>query len=62
MIVKVKVPATTANIGPGFDCLGLALNLYNTVEVRLGGNADRDHLVYKTVKRCLIAWEGPCRK
>ncbi|WP_051585798.1 homoserine kinase [Caldanaerobius polysaccharolyticus] len=51
MIVKVKVPATTANIGPGFDCLGLALNLYNTVEVRLGGNADRDHLVYKTVKK-----------
>lgn len=51
MIVKVKVPATTANIGPGFDCLGLALNLYNTVEVRLGGSPDRDHLVYKTVKK-----------
>lgn len=28
------MPATTANIGPGFDCLGLALNLYNTVEMR----------------------------
>jgi homoserine kinase len=27
--VKVQVPATTANIGPGFDCLGAALNLYN---------------------------------
>jgi homoserine kinase len=25
----VKVPATTANIGPGFDCLGAALTLYN---------------------------------
>jgi len=25
----VRVPATTANIGPGFDCLGLALNLWN---------------------------------
>ena len=24
------MPATTANIGPGFDCLGAALNLYNT--------------------------------
>jgi homoserine kinase len=28
-MVRVTVPATTANIGPGFDTLGLALNLYN---------------------------------
>lgn len=28
-VVKIRVPATTANIGPGFDILGLALNLYN---------------------------------
>lgn len=27
--VKVLLPATTANLGPGFDCLGLALRLYN---------------------------------
>jgi homoserine kinase len=27
--VMVKVPATTANLGPGFDCIGAALNLYN---------------------------------
>ena len=27
--VKVTVPATTANVGPGFDCLGAALSLYN---------------------------------
>lgn len=27
-MVSVRVPATTANLGPGFDCLGLALNLY----------------------------------
>ena len=26
--VHVRVPATTANIGPGFDCLGCALSLY----------------------------------
>lgn len=25
----VKVPATSANLGPGFDCMGIALNLYN---------------------------------
>lgn len=30
--VNITVPATTANLGPGFDCLGLALGLYNQVE------------------------------
>lgn len=29
MSITVRVPATTANIGPGFDCLGAALTLYN---------------------------------
>lgn len=33
MKVSVKVPATIANLGPGFDCLGLALPLYNEVTV-----------------------------
>jgi homoserine kinase len=27
--ITVKVPATTANLGPGFDCIGTALKLYN---------------------------------
>jgi len=30
--VAVKVPATTANLGPGFDTLGLALSLYDELE------------------------------
>ena len=30
--VQVKVPATTANLGPGFDALGLALDLWNEAE------------------------------
>jgi len=34
--VKVRVPATTANLGPGFDVLALALRLYNTVEMEVG--------------------------
>lgn len=34
--VRVRVPATTANLGPGFDCLGVALRIYNTVEVLEG--------------------------
>jgi len=31
--VSVRVPCSTSNLGPGFDCLGLALQLYNTVTV-----------------------------
>ena len=32
MVVKVVAPATTANLGPGFDSLGCALTLYNRFE------------------------------
>ena len=39
-VVKVQVPATTANLGPGFDCLGLALALYNTVELSVSATTD----------------------
>lgn len=33
MKVSVKVPATSANLGPGFDCLGIALPIYNTITI-----------------------------
>lgn len=32
-MIKIRVPATSANLGPGFDCLGLALSAYNTFSV-----------------------------
>jgi len=31
--LKLRVPASSGNLGPGFDCLGLALDIYNTVVV-----------------------------
>ena len=31
-VVRVRVPATSANLGPGFDALGLALTLYDEVD------------------------------
>ena len=34
--ITVKVPATTANLGPGFDALGMALDMWNTVTVTTG--------------------------
>ena len=32
--VVVDVPATTANLGPGFDCLGAALDLNNQFQLK----------------------------
>ena len=32
-MVKIRVPATSANMGPGFDSLGIALGLYCTVSI-----------------------------
>lgn len=33
--ITVRVPATTANLGPGFDCLGMALDIFNLVTVEV---------------------------
>lgn len=32
--MKIKIPATSANLGPGFDSLGLSLRLFNEVEIK----------------------------
>lgn len=34
--IAIKIPATSANMGPGFDCLGIALDIWNTVAVQTG--------------------------
>jgi homoserine kinase len=34
--VIVRAPATTANMGPGFDCMAMALDLWSTIEFRVG--------------------------
>ncbi len=33
MLRRISAPATTANMGPGFDCLGMALSLYNEIGI-----------------------------
>jgi homoserine kinase len=45
--VTVRVPASTSNLGPGFDCLGVALRLYNSVTVTY--DRLREHLHPKIV-------------
>jgi homoserine kinase len=37
--VTVRVPASTSNLGPGFDCLGVALRIYNDVIVTRGARS-----------------------
>ncbi len=41
-MLKIRVPATSANLGPGFDCLGLALNLWNEISFEKS-----DQLIYR---------------
>ena len=47
--IKVTVPSTTANLGPGFDCLGAALDLYNEfIFTRIEGGGDRFDLIMES--------------
>jgi len=46
--VSVRVPATSANLGPGFDCLGIALDLWATVTLSTGASQD-DHPLARMV-------------
>lgn len=64
-MVEVRVPATSANIGAGFDSFGIALSLYNTVSVSETDNglkiikpknsdyipSDKNNLIYRCIKR-----------
>jgi len=40
-MLTIKAPATSANLGPGFDCLGISFDIYNTFEVE---TCDKDCL------------------
>ncbi|MBV7276302.1 homoserine kinase [Clostridiaceae bacterium UIB06] len=62
-MIEVRVPATSANMGPGFDCLGIAVNMYNRFfveEIEEGlvfeGCEDKfkneDNLIYVAMKKC----------
>ncbi len=74
--VRVRAPATSANLGPGFDALGLALGLYDDVaaEVASGGVRvtvtgqgagelpdDDRHLVVRAMRAAFDVLGGPPR-
>jgi homoserine kinase len=35
-MISIRVPASTTNLGPGFDCLGIALQLWNRITIEVG--------------------------
>ncbi|MBC7476211.1 MAG: homoserine kinase [Candidatus Sericytochromatia bacterium] len=61
--IKLKVPATTANVGSGFDVMGIALNLYNFIEIKESNkttinfdknikvSSGKNNLIYKSIER-----------
>ena len=52
MTIHVRAPATTANLGPGFDVAGAALDLWNELEVGEGnGTLDESHLGIRAFAR-----------
>ncbi|MGW6229600.1 GHMP family kinase ATP-binding protein, partial [Cellulosimicrobium cellulans] len=73
--VRVRVPATSANLGPGFDALGLALALHDVLEVRALATdevvvdvegegagevpADETHLVVRALRAALDVAGAP---
>ncbi|MDB1087616.1 homoserine kinase [Streptomyces sp. ACA25] len=74
--IRVRVPATSANLGPGFDALGLALGLYDDVVVRVADSGlhidiagegadtlprDERHLLVRSLRTAFDALGGQPR-
>jgi homoserine kinase len=74
--VRVRVPATSANLGPGFDALGLALGLYDDVVVRVAESGlhvdiagegadtlprDENHLLVRSLRTAFDLFGGQPR-
>ena len=52
--IKVKVPATTANLGPGFDVLGASLSLYNELEVSFATDSKKAKFIVEGEGRKIL--------
>lgn len=57
--IRVQVPATSANCGPGFDCLGLALSLYNVFSFSPNKDALNYTYTFKGLGADLLVKESP---
>jgi len=52
-MISIKVPCSSANIGPGFDCIGLALSVWLELQVTLNDEPSKD-----APYNCRITYEG----
>lgn len=59
--VIIRVPASTSNLGPGFDCLGVALSIYNTVTVTRGATSRQVHPLIVSQAARLFFKRARCR-
>ena len=66
--MKILVPASSANLGPGFDCFGVAWKLYNELEFIRGGDglvvngcdekySNEDNLAYRAYRAVLERYQ-----
>ena len=59
MKLTIRTPATSANLGPGFDCLGIALDIWAEVEVETVSSAGRAEGATRLVEQGInAAFEG----
>jgi len=54
MKFKIQIPATTANIGAGFDIWAIALNLYNTFEVEVSDTLTQNFQIHYTYEDLIL--------
>lgn len=64
-MIRVRVPATTANMGPGFDCFGMALKIYNEFEFYSITPEEfdpslKENLIYKSMVHVLKKYKYNC--
>lgn len=60
-MIQIRVPATSANIGPGFDTLGIALDRYNSFFIKRVERVDfkNDNLVYRSYRKVFELLDKP---
>lgn len=56
--ITVRIPGTTSNLGPGFDCLGVALQLYNFVTIARTSEVEAGAMARQAARRFFEATAG----
>ncbi len=58
--IVVRAPATSANLGSGFDCLGLALDLWTEIDAQVGGACDSSDLIVRAAHAVFVETASAC--